>query len=57
MRTYIVEIGDSIPFGGLGQCYPGFLFFQVTHQESDRVLALDHAHHLGRVTLSGGFGG
>ncbi len=30
MRTHIVEIGDSIPFGGLGQRYPGFLFFQVT---------------------------
>jgi hypothetical protein len=31
MRTHIVEIGDSIPFGGLGQRYPGVIFFQVTH--------------------------
>jgi hypothetical protein len=31
MRTHVVEIGDSIPFGGLGQRYPGFLFFQITH--------------------------
>lgn len=30
-HTHIIEIGDSVPFGGLGQRYPGVIFFQVTH--------------------------